>query len=63
MSLHGGTTLLVTPPVDFIAAARRYIKARTKQLALMVHPDAGGATEEMVKINKAAEALLKEVKP
>lgn len=39
------------------------IKARKKQLALMVHPDAGGATEEMVKINKAAEALLKEVKP
>ena len=29
--IHGGTTLLVTPPVDFLAAARRYIKARTKQ--------------------------------
>lgn len=29
--IHSGTTLLVTPPVDFLAAARRYIKARTKQ--------------------------------
>lgn len=28
--IHGGTSLLVQPPIDFPAAARRYIKARTK---------------------------------
>lgn len=31
MPLHASSTLLVTPPVDFLAASRRYIKPRAKQ--------------------------------
>lgn len=38
------------------------IKKRKKELARMVHPDAGGAAEEMARINLAAELLLKSLK-
>lgn len=38
------------------------VKTRKKDLARFIHPDAGGAGDEMVKINTAADALLKELK-
>jgi hypothetical protein len=38
------------------------IKERKKTLALMVHPDAGGATDAMARINDAAAKLLKDMK-
>lgn len=31
--IHAGTALTLSPPVDFLAATRRYIKARSKQYA------------------------------
>lgn len=36
MSIDGTTTLVVGPPVDFLAAARRYIKTRAKYTAAEV---------------------------
>jgi hypothetical protein len=38
------------------------VKERKKMLAAMVHPDRGGSTEAMAKINNAADTLLKTLK-
>ena len=43
------------------ALTRAEIKKRQRQLAAIMHPDAGGADGAMQRINVAADALLAEV--
>lgn len=45
-----------------VALTRSMVKQRQRALASMFHPDAGGCTESMQRVNAAAEALLAELK-
>lgn len=50
-----------TPADDCVETAREIVRAGRRSLALKHHPDAGGAGDEMKKINAAADWMLQQL--
>lgn len=60
MTLHGALKLLQLPTAPGHRLSLREIKDAYRQVAIDVHPDSGGSTEAMRRVNEAYQ-LLKEL--
>jgi uncharacterized protein (DUF3820 family) len=54
--IEHATAHLVLPP-DYADEARRIVEVGFKRLAQQMHPDRGGSTEGMQRLNRAVELL------